>query len=112
MLGHQHLAMSACFTQLLLQLVQRLAQTVSLVLLILGLRRESFHELAVAERPLQRCASQIVLALGHRQSAACISCSARFFSSRCWSAIAIATCVFTCSNWFSMSSTICFNIRS
>src|ERR1035441_6328453 len=26
--------------------------------------------------------------------------------------MAIATCVFTCNNWFSMSRTICFNIRS
>ena len=43
MLGHQHLAMSARFAQLLLQLAQRLAEIVGLVLLILGLGGEAGH---------------------------------------------------------------------
>src|SRR5271163_3681423 len=38
-----------------------------------------------------------------RQAIAASSCSFFFFSSRCWSAIAMATWVFTWSSWFSIS---------
>src|ERR1700677_2508793 len=46
------------------------------------------------------------------QFAVAASCSAVFFSSKCWSAIAIATWVLTCSSWFSISSTSCLSIFS
>src|SRR5579862_6192165 len=35
-----------------------------------------------------------------------------FFSSTCWSAMAMATCVFTCSSWFCMSRITCLIIFS
>ncbi len=63
MLGHQHLAVRARLAQLLIQLAQRLAQIVGLVLLVLGLSGEAGHQLVVTQRPLKSRASQIVVAL-------------------------------------------------
>src|SRR5262249_51419282 len=45
-------------------------------------------------------------------SAILCSFSLSFFSSRCWSAMEIATCVFTCRSWFCMSRMTCLIIFS
>src|SRR5882672_9664630 len=61
----------------------------------------------MAARAKSSCFLPTAISALRFQSEILSSFSFCFFSSRCWSAIAIATCVFTWSNWFSMSRMTC-----